>query len=565
MSVQNRITGKEYSISRIFSSDFDYYIPKYQRPYAWTKEEAGTLFDDLYKFYCENPKDNYFLGSIVLVKSETNSHAEVIDGQQRLTTLTILLACLAYTMSGNIQQNCLDYLRERGNDLEGLKPTPRLHLRDKDQPFFESYIQNLNLDKLLSINASEIKTEAQQRIYENCTLFLDNIKEKFQDKKLLQSFCSFLVTRCYLVVVYTASQDSAFRVFSVLNSRGLDLQTTDILKSEIIGSIPEDQQQKYTDLWEELEIQTSRTGFNDVFMHIRTIFAKNKQKKSLLEEFKEYVSQKFEPDNLIEKIIKPYTSAYNMLKKGNYPSNNNADKINNLLNWLNKFDNSDWLPVAMKFYTENYNDSEYILWFTQKLERLASYLYATSKDVNKRISRYSLILAEIEQNPNHNLSNPLKSIELTKDEIKEFLAALNGNIYTMIARRRNYIILRLNDFVSDGASEIQSNIFTIEHVLPQTITPDSEWEKNWPKIDDREKWLNKIANLVPLTKYHNSAAQNYDFNKKKDCYFKNAKGVTSYPLTTQVLMESSWTPEVVECRQNKLLEIFKDKWELTNI
>ncbi len=558
----NKITGKEFPLSKILSSDFDYYIPAYQRPYAWTEEESGILFDDLYKFYKENSSDNYFLGSIVLVKSDENPHSDVIDGQQRLTTLTILLACLAYNMTGESKIDCINYLKEKGNSLENLEPKPRLHLRNKDQSFFEEFIQNLKIDELKEINSNLLKTESQQHIFENCKLFLTKIKENLSTAQEIQQFCSFLITRCYLVVVYTPSQESAFRVFSVLNSRGLDLQTTDIIKADIIGKLPDAQREKYTQLWEDLEIQTSRAGFNDVFMHIRTIFAKNKAQKSLLEEFKTYVSEKFTPEKLITDVIKPYTETYNILKKANYQSEKDANKINKLLRWLNRFDNSDWLPVAIKFYAEHLNEPEYLLWFTQKLERLASYLYATSQDVNKRIERYSSVLTEIEQKPLNNIDDPLTTIDLEENEKNSFRKALNSDIYELTPRKRNYIILRLNDFVSDEATENQYSILTIEHVLPQTVQKGSEWDTKWPDEEKRKFWLHKIANLVPLTKYHNSEAQNYDFDKKKECYFKSKKGVSSYPLTTQVLNEKEWTPEVVEKRQKKLLDIFYNKWEL---
>lgn len=90
-----KISGAEYPLKKIFSSDFDFMIPSYQRPYAWTTEEAGELFNDIKDFMDQQADDDpYFLGSIVLIKNETDSRAEVIDGQQRLTTLTILLSVL---------------------------------------------------------------------------------------------------------------------------------------------------------------------------------------------------------------------------------------------------------------------------------------------------------------------------------------------------------------------------------------------------------------------------------------------------------------------------------------
>lgn len=92
--MSNKIIGKEYPLSEIFSKEFEYHIPGYQRPYSWTKKETEEIFDDLFEAYSENEEDTYFLGSIVLVKEESKPRAEVIDGQQRLTTLTMLIAVI---------------------------------------------------------------------------------------------------------------------------------------------------------------------------------------------------------------------------------------------------------------------------------------------------------------------------------------------------------------------------------------------------------------------------------------------------------------------------------------
>jgi hypothetical protein len=106
-----KITGAEFPLAKIFSSEFDYHIPAYQRPYAWTEEESGTLFDDLYDFFRTEDDDNYFLGSIVLIKEDNNPHSDVIDGQQRLTTLTILLAALASHFDGEVKDAFRGHLR----------------------------------------------------------------------------------------------------------------------------------------------------------------------------------------------------------------------------------------------------------------------------------------------------------------------------------------------------------------------------------------------------------------------------------------------------------------------
>lgn len=128
--MSTKIKGAEYPLSKIFSSEFDYVIPAYQRPYAWTEEETGTLFEDLYEFYQSEPADeSYFLGSIVLIKEEDMPLSEVIDGQQRLTTLTMLLAVLTSRLSGDDWDDFRKYLIEPGRASLGIPTKPRLCLR----------------------------------------------------------------------------------------------------------------------------------------------------------------------------------------------------------------------------------------------------------------------------------------------------------------------------------------------------------------------------------------------------------------------------------------------------
>lgn len=562
-TMSNKITGKEYPLSKIFSADFEYHIPGYQRPYAWTEEETGILFDDLYEFFQTEAVDNYFLGSIVLIKDENKPYADVIDGQQRLTTLSILFSVMANSFHTEAyRNNCKKYLQEEGNILEGIAAQPRIFLRDWDQDFFSKYIQDIQLDALVQIDPVTLDTEAKRHIQKNCTVLREKFSEVFNDENDLLKFTQFILTRCFLVVVSTPNQESAFRVFSVMNSRGLDLLPTDIIKSMTIGKLPKDEEQKYTEKWEELENLTGRDGFNEVFTHTRTIFAKERTKKNLLDEFKEYVIKQTSPKSLVDEYLIPYTEAYVCLKNCDFSSTQNAEEINELLLWLNKTNNHDWMPPAIKFLTDHKNDSVYILWFIRKLERLASYLLVTAKDVNQRMERYKWILVEMESRPDNNLTAPLENIELTDWEKQQFIDALNGEIYSMTAKRRNYIIQRLDSFLSDGGATYNTKLFTIEHVLPQHPSADSEWMKLWPDTQTQRFWLNKIANLVPLTRQRNSAAQNYDFNTKKIKYFQSKNGTSSYTLTTQVINIAAWTPEVVEARQKDLEEIFISKWDL---
>ena len=431
-----KITGAEYPLSKIFSSDFDYVIPSYQRPYAWTVDQASELFDDLYDFFLSEEEEGYFLGSIVLIKEDGNPSSEVIDGQQRLTTLTILLAALAMNVDSDEQKTLQEYIIEPGNQFEDLSPKPRLTLRERDREFFHHYVQSLEFDDLLALDSIQLENESQRNIQLNSRLLLDRIGSKFTDRPQdLRDFIGFLMRRCYLVTVSTPSQQSAFRVFSVMNSRGLDLQPTDIIKADTIGNISSALQNEYNDRWEDMEVELGRDGFNDLFAYVRMLYAKNKAKRALLEEFRLHVlPQISSPDVLVSEVLEPYAEALATIKKSNYEAQSHADAVNTKLHWLNRIDNSDWMPPAMLFLSQWANEPEYVAWFFERLERLAAYMHVCARNVNERIERYAVLILGLENK--HFPAEPVAEIELDESEKEQMRRALAGDIYLLTARRR---------------------------------------------------------------------------------------------------------------------------------
>ncbi|WP_040239278.1 DUF262 domain-containing protein [Chromohalobacter japonicus] len=561
--MSKKISGAEYPLAKIFSSEFEYLIPSYQRPYAWTVDQASELFDDLYDFHRTEEEEEYFLGSIVLIKKEGKPQAEVIDGQQRLTTLTILMAALTSCVEGEDRATLREYLMERGNKYEGLQPKPRLTLRERDRDFFVHYVQNLDFERLFSLGEQSLENESQKNIQNNSRLLLKRITDRFgDDQRKLNDFVAFLLQRCSLVAVSTPNQNSAFRVFSVMNSRGLDLQPTDIIKADIIGKLrSESDQSEYNERWEDMEVELGRSGFNDLFAYVRMLYAKEKAKRALLEEFQNHVlSVVTDPKTLVEEILEPYAETLSIVREVNYRSKTDADRINNHLRWLNRIDNSDWVPAAMLFLAQHKDNPEYVEWFFKRLERLAAYMHICARNVNERIARYAKLIAGLEMD--HDPIKPVREVELSDAEKSDMIRAIDGDIYTLTARRRNYLMLRLDSFVSDGAASYDPSLLTIEHVLPQTVTEASEWEELWPSTEQRRDWVHRLANLVPLNKRRNSKAQNFNFEKKKNVYFRGRSNVSSYALTSQVLNEATWSPQVVEKRQEQLLHALKQGWML---
>ena len=125
-----------------------------------------------------------------------------------------------------------------------------------------------------------------------------------------------------------------------------------------------------------------------------------------------------------------------------------------------------------------------------------------------------------------------------------------------------YVLLRLDAKLSEGTAIYEYPTTSIEHVLPQRPSANSDWLKSFPTKQIRDKYVHRLGNLVLLSRGKNIEAENYDFELKKEKYFNTNTGVTSFALTTQVLRCREWTPAVIDQRQNQLMDLLKCLWRL---
>lgn len=560
-----RIEGKERPISEIFSSQYVFTIPRYQRPYSWTTEQAGELLEDLLTAMGDETSDideldPYFLGSIVLAKEEHKPEAEVIDGQQRLATLVILLSVIRSLSTDEDYARAIEQrLYEPADAIMGTPNRYRLTLRPQDQDFFRRYIQDRGgLDELAKKDPATL-TDSQRNIRANALLYKAELAKLSESQR--RRLAGFLLRRCFVVVISTPTTGSAFRVFLVLNDRGLDLSTPDILKAEVIGAIDPSEADEYARRWDDVEEQLGRDEFERLFAHIRMIYRKTKLRRNLLDEFRSYVQPAKSPKQFIDEVLKPYAEAFYTVMNASYESTHRAERVNVYLRWLKRIDNGDWIPTAMEFLSRYRDDPDRLSGLLRLLERLAAGLMILRANVNQRIERYGQVLRTLENGAD--LFEEGSPLQLTSQEKHEILKRLDGDVYTQLPNHVcKYVLLRLDSALSGGEATYELPHVTVEHVLPRVVLANSQWANWWPTFDTRWQWVNKLGNLVLLARYKNSEAQNYPFDEKKRRYFMSPSGTSPFALTTQVLNESEWTPEVVQRRQRYLMDVLRRLWEL---
>lgn len=559
-------------IREIFEGSYQFEVPNYQRPYAWTTEQAEELFDDLISAMKESrasgASSQYFLGSIVIIKEDKKPESRVVDGQQRLTTLTILLAALRHIWQevgyDKGIKSVTPFLYEEGDEMLGKATGYRLTAREEDVDFFRSNIQEPGGIALLIASTDKLE-DSRLRYRENATLLLG--KAKALPPADLTALWQFLANDCSLVVISTPDLEAAYRIFSVLNNRGLDLAPIDIVKAEVLGLIRttagEAKSRDYAKTWSQIEKNLGREDFGNLLAHLRTVYAKQKAKATLLKELQEHVTEYREkrPVDLIDKVIKPYAEVWDFVRDADFEATENAETINEHLSWLNRVDFKDWVPPALVYFKRFRQKPKLLAAFFESLERLTYFLLVTKVGINERIETYAALTKEIESEDFKGDLASLTTLTLTDVQKRKFVATLDGDIYDDLPKARMALVLRLESLVRAPGVQFQ-NAVSLEHVLPQTPPDGSDWLQWFPDKDERDGWTHRLANLVPLDRSKNSSASNYDFAKKKDTYFRGKGKASPFVLTQEVRSESEWTPTLLAERQQRLVGVLKEHWNL---
>lgn len=552
-----KLTAHEHPLRKIFSSDFEFKVPEYQRPYRWGTDQALQLLDDLEETLNRDDDEPYFLGSLVLVEQKEGSF-DVIDGQQRLTTLTLLFAVLRDLVEGEeFSRNLSDRVLDPGNELDGIPSRPRLALREQDAPFFLKYVQETgHTDTLAALTDAAAVTEPQRKIRNNAAAFRARLSDWADDRR--RALATLMSTRTYLVVVSTPSLESAYRIFSVMNDRGLDLTPADIFKSRVIGSVAN--RSDYSKRWEVAEETLGSDAFTELFRDIRTVVSGDRARRELLVEFPGQVLDPYiergAAADFVDDLLLPYSKAFERTIAFDFGPGDEWEPVNHWLKRLDTVDNKDWRPCALWAMVEHADDADFLAGFFKRLERIAASFLLRQAYTTPRIARYLELLNQLKAGAG--LDAP--AFDLSGDERVLSMRALQGDIYRMQPRRARYVLLRLDELLAQVPGVTYNHkIISIEHVLPQNPKDPSQWRVDFTD-EQRAALTHKLGNLLLLNHRKNSQANNYDYVTKKKKYFDTGSAV--FALTTQVLEEDTWTPAVVEKRQQELTALLAKEWEL---
>lgn len=560
--MSNSITATEAPLAEIFNGNMLFNIPPYQRPYSWENEQIEELFSDLLMasdsvLKADKLKSSapYFLGSIVLVAAEHKTF-DVIDGQQRLTTITLLLSALKElaenSEANGLKKNVVSLLKQEANELTGDPCEYRLTVREEDSEFFR--------DTIIDGERNDPpQTDSQKRMLENKAALKSRLTALDESRRKLMF--QYIMQKCILVIVTATDRDAAYRIFSVMNDRGMNLTTTDILKAEIIGAISgKADQNRYTKKWVKREDELGRESFEQLFAHIRMIARKRKSQVSLVEEYKTHIKPTKNPEKFIDTVLIPTATSYQQILNSYYPETDQNHEINRSLQSLSLISNNDWQPVAIRILQRFDGQADKIANYLHYLERYSFFLLAQRSYETERIRRYGKCLENLDSD---DVKDAAEIFGLTTSEQIDFIGVLDSDIYNH-SKFCRALLLHLDAKCSSGSATYEFKTFSIEHIYPQTIKTGSPWENffgNDVNEEDRYEWTHSLGNLVPLNRRKNSRAQNFTFEVKKSEYFRVDNG-TPFVLTGGLANVQEWNFSELDKRHEKYIDILINDWSL---
>ena len=549
-------------------------IPEYQRPYVWEKDQVIELLDDVMQARALNPHSQYFLGSMVLrknsrkEKSLTYEEYDLLDGQQRLTTLFLITAVIRdLSTNQKLRTTCQDIIFQEENQFTNIPERLRIvfDIRGQVKTFINDFVKKdggTTKKSELELKTSNYKEDISIR---NMSKAILNIREYFVNStNSIEDFLPYLLCNVLMIYVSADELDDAFRLFTVMNSRGIKLRNSDILKADNLGKLRNDtiKRSEYAKEWEDIESYFGESF--DIFLsHLRTILVKQKASVSLLKEFEDNIYNPSSYDKTSKtrtaltpllnkgeetfKFIGKYKNHFEQLFDNDNYSLTRSFEIYNYLNLLkNGFEADFWVAPLLRFYDKFKTDQ--LVVFIKALDNKFANDWLVGCTITTRIENVNAIIQSIDH---AKTSNEVLQHDCLSVDPRNLIDVLQGDIYGKRAAR--YVLLKLDLLYHGHTTKLDMpETISIEHILPQNPNDNSKWKVDFTDVD-RENWTNKIGNLVLISRRKNSAQGNKEYADKKKKYFKN--NVELFSNSIRIFNQyQTWTLDDLKKNHNEVLQ-----------
>ncbi|WP_071189495.1 DUF262 domain-containing protein [Trichormus sp. NMC-1] len=561
--------ASETTLRNLLEGGKQFQIPLFQRPYSWEEKNWQTLWDDLMNLYNEEVKGSYFLGPIVtqaeLGTADGITPYVVIDGQQRLTTFSILLAALRNhlkksdkQMSEQIYDRYLFDKYQKNDDCFKVLPT---------QDDREAY-KNILDPKTVKTKKKELQSG---KITEAYAFFDKRLKESVPDQDIpidLARLKTIVLERLILVNITSDANDNAYLIFESLNNKGEELTQVDLVRNYIFMRLtPEDRQEVYENEWlpfiESFKLSLENKGYASELTKAFWYYLRKDGDDVNEKEVYKVIKKRFDTsENGVKSELQKLIQFAKYYQCFNFPDEEPEPKLRNCFVRLKRLDFMTCHIFLLNIYYEYESNRLSLAQFEKILLYLESYfvrrLFA-GIPTNSLGKIFNNLYVEVKKANSTDLVDGLYQVLRNYDKTKIWpddeafsTGILKTGIYSPSQNDRAKLILELLES-SFNKEKVKTDILTVEHIMPQKLT--SEWQKMLGEnsASVHKYLLHTLGNLT-LTG-NNSEMGNKPFSFKLE-YFKKS----NFSLNRELAKIDDWDEKAIKNRAEYLADIAIKVW-----
>ena len=531
------------NLAAVLTRKFPLKVPRYQRPYTWGEREVRQLIQDLWRAY-ERKSPFYFIGQIVLVKNK--GKYEISDGQQRLATLTMLIAYVRDRLPGRaktFQQLVMD-----GDQ-------PRLFLREDDANFFRGFVQDPGkMDDLAK--HKEIGIDSKDAMAAAANIIADDLLGT--NDRDLDAFISYVLRCCTLNVVDADERGCAQTVFNTLNMRGSPLSGADILKSDLIenAGLPSADADAAARKWEQTEDMFRREDFATL-LNMMPFLLNGEQLLSPgdLGAFRAAVDRAGGVRKFLFEHLPRYAQVLRAIFSSNVDVGPASAEVNRRIEVMKQVEKWDWAPAAITFLVSHAGQHERARRFFQALDCFTFACELSVIDTRRQEGRYKRAMLGVADDKK--LYGKDGALDLTEAEYRKLVALLNHS--RRRDRQRRLLLIRIEAALPQGHAIDMTADVTVEHILPKGSS--AWWNERFSDQFRRNDVCNLIGNLTLITHEQQKLADVRSYPEKRKVYFETP-GAPIHMLTEDARPLPEWTYDVIEERHERLVTALFTDWGL---
>ena len=564
MAGTNILNTRTINYLELIGNGRSYRVPPYQRDYSWSEERWEDLWNDIADLR-SRPEDRHYLGALV-VEGKSDREFLVIDGQQRLATLS-LLALAVIAKLGALADHGIDpdANTERGKELRNrfigekdpasLIESSRLYLNETDNAFYQDYL--VQLREPLNPRA----LPKSNRLLWNCFRYfagqLDSLEDLRGDGQAMAGLLSETVARQILFILITVDDElNAYTVFETLNARGLGLTTTDLLKNYLFSRI-----RVVADLealqrrWRSLVATVDQARFPEFLRHHLLCELPKVRSQRLFKLVRDRTRTAADVFNLIDDLERR-AELFAAVSDPNHGYWTDLPGAKEYVRDLNLFRVRQAMPLLFAAW-ESFSGNDFVR--VLKLVSVISFRYTVVSGLNPNAlesvyHRAAKAVMDGSAGAPAAVFDHLKPIYVDDERTRQNFALLAVNTRGQRKKLAKYILARLEQDAAGRACDPETDPGTIEHILPEN--PVDAWEEAFPA----ERWeasVYRLGNLTLLEPAANRNVGNSVYTGKLDAYRDSG-----YALTRQIpeTAPERWTPELMDERQRRLSERAVHLW-----